>query len=97
MYQAVFSLSNDFYAALKPLVNKMIKMPLHIKRVVYSHIIKCIKDAKISANGEYKNVNIAEFSGWLTFGKLPIITWSVVVAGQIGQQGVMARASYLHL
>lgn len=68
-----------------------------MKRVVYSHIIKCVKAAKMSANGEYKNINIAEFSGWPTFGKLPLITWSVVVAGQIGQRGVMARASYLHL
>jgi len=48
------------------------------------------------ANGEYNNINIAEFSGWPTFGKL--LTWSgLVLAGQIGQRGVMARASYLHL
>lgn len=59
-----------------------------------SHIIKCVK---VSANGEYTKINIAEFSGWPTFGKLYLITWSVVVAGQIGQRGVMARASYLHL
>lgn len=68
-----------------------------MKQVVYSHIIKCVKAANVSAKGEYTNINIAEFSGWPTFGKLHLITWSVIVAGQIGQRGVMARASYLHL
>jgi len=71
----------------------MIKISMHMKRVVYSHIIKCVI---FFANGEYNNINIAEFSGWPTFGKL--LTWSgLVLAGQIGQRGVMARASYLHL
>lgn len=90
-----FSLSNDFYAALN-LWTKWLKCQCILNEWFIHTSLNALKLRKF-LQMENKNINIAEFSGWPTFGKLPVITWSVVVAGQIGQRGVMARASYLHL